>query len=200
MKTVDVSHLPTWAYGSKNPLWWGNLGFMVIEGGAMIFAVATYLYLMNHNQSWPLTHLPELKWSTALMIFLLLSEIPNVWVKRAAKNQDLKKVRTGLIVMSLIGFIAICLRIAEGGHMNTTYDNNAYGSIVWFLLGLHTVHLITDWGETLVITVLMHKGPVDLRRFPEIQDNQDYWHFVVAFWGLIYFTLYWVPRLFEVKP
>ena len=35
------------------------------------------------------------------------------------------------------------------------WDQNAYGSIVWVLLGLHTTHLLTDVGDTLVLTALM---------------------------------------------
>jgi heme/copper-type cytochrome/quinol oxidase subunit 3 len=32
--------------------------------------------------------------------------------------------------------------------LNVSWDANAYGSVVWLLLGLHTTHLITDTIDT----------------------------------------------------
>ena len=73
--------------------------------------------------------------------------------------------------------------------------SDAYGSIVWTLLGLHTLHLGTDIVESLVLTALMftrhgHQG----RRFSDVEDNAFYWIFVVVSWLPIYFILYWFPR------
>lgn len=199
---IDVSDLPTYGFGSKNPLWWGNSGFMVIEGLGFIFAIATYLYLYNHNTSWPLglNHQSGLLWPSLLAGLMIVSELPNIWLKRAAKNHDLGRVRTGLIIMSIIGLAGIGLRCLEFTTLNVRWDDNAYGSIFWFLLGIHTTHLITDSVETWIITALMHIGPVDMRRFPDVEDNQDYWHFVVIFWLVVYGFLYWFPRFFEVLP
>jgi cytochrome c oxidase subunit 3 len=197
--SLDVSRLPTYAHGAKNPLWWGTQSFMLIEGLGFIFAIATYFYLFNENQNWPLAAAPPgLIWSSLLAGLLVLSEIPNVWVKNAAKKKDVEKVRIGLVVMSAIGAVGIVLRCFEFTTMNTRWDDNAYGSITWFLLGLHTAHLLTDLGETMVMTVSMFIGPVDMRRFPEVEDNQDYWHFVVVSWLVIYGILYWFPRWFGV--
>jgi cytochrome c oxidase subunit 3 len=61
---------------------------------------------------------------------------------------------------------------------------------------IHTVHLITDLYETLVLTALMHtrhgeKG----RRFVDTSEDALYWHFIVGSWVLLYIVIYWVPRL-----
>jgi cytochrome c oxidase subunit 3 len=194
----DISQLPTYAYGPRNPLWWGTQAFMVIEGLGFVFAVATYLYLYNQNQNWPLAPLADLIWPNILTGMLLLSEVPNIWLKRAAKAHDLGKVRRGLVIMSMVGVLAIAVRCFEFQTLNVRWDDNAYGSIVWFLLGLHTTHLLTDVAETLVMTICIFIGPVDMRRFPEVEDNQDYWHFVIFFWMLVYGILYWMPRWFGV--
>jgi cytochrome c oxidase subunit 3 len=199
-KSRDVSNIPTYAYGAKNPLWWGTQAFMIIEGLGFVFAVATYLYLYNQNKTWPLGGQPPLRWSTVITILMIVSEVPNIWLKKLAKEPNLNKVRLGLIIMSIIGIACLVLRVFEFKILNINWDTNAYGSIVWFLLGLHTFHLITDVAETLVMTVCIFLGPVDMRRFPEIEDNQDYWHFVVFFWLVVYVTIYWLPRWMEVSP
>lgn len=197
---TDVSQLPTYGYGAKNPLWWGTLAFMVIEALAFVFAIATYLYLQTHNDTWPLGPQPVLLWGTLLAGLMIVSEIPNVWLKKAAKVHDLRKVRIGLLIMSAIGLLTMGIRYFEFKALNVHWADNAYGSIVWFLVGYHTTHVLTDLGETIVMTVLVHIGPVDMRRFPEVEDNQDYWHFVVITWLVVYTLLYWVPRWFEVGP
>jgi len=50
--TVDVTELPTVVFGHRGLLWWGTLGFAVIESITMLLAVATYFYL-RRNVSFP---------------------------------------------------------------------------------------------------------------------------------------------------
>ena len=42
---VDVSPLPRFAFGHKGLVWWGTVGFMVIEGSMFVMAVIVYFYL-----------------------------------------------------------------------------------------------------------------------------------------------------------
>ena len=89
------------------------------------------------------------------------------------------------------------VRALEFTALNTHWSRNAYGSIVFALLVLHTVHLVTDFVDTVVLTLLMFTGPLDGRRFVDVAENAGYWWFVVAAWIPIYFTLYLVPRWFS---
>ena len=50
--------------------------------------------------------------------------------------------------MSVIGAATVAIRFWEFAHLNVRWDQNAYGSILWLLLGLHATHLITDLGRT----------------------------------------------------
>jgi heme/copper-type cytochrome/quinol oxidase subunit 3 len=146
---------------------------------------------------WPPSALaPSLGWGTATLVLLLLSEIPNIWLDRAARAEDIAKVRLGLILVSVAAALILVSRAFEFAHLNIAWDRNAYGSIVWALLFLHTVHLITDLYETLVLTVLMHTAHgLKGRRFVDTSEDVLYWHFVVGSWVLLYIVLYWVPRL-----
>ena len=85
---------------------------------------------------------------------------------------------------------------SNSARCNVRWDSNAYGSIVWILLGLHTTHLMTDLGDTIVLAVLMFtRHGHNKRRFGDVQDNALYWNFVVLTWLPIYACIYWVPRL-----
>ena len=195
--TGDASALPDHAFGHRSTTWWGTGGFMAIEGTGFALAFAAYFFLMAQERQWPASALPpDLLWGTVTLVLLLLSELPNIWVKRAAELEDSARVRIGLVVMSLVVLPIFATRALEFDHLNIGWDRNAYGSITWALLFLHTVHLITDWVDTLVLTALMHtRHGLKGRRFVDASENALYWHFIAASWVLVYGMIYWVPRL-----
>jgi len=176
--------------------WWGTLGFCILEGTGFAMAIGAYLYLAFINPQWPLSAPPPaLAWSSAVTIVMVLSVWPNMLAKVAAKHEDLRAVRRDLVIMSAVGLLLIMLRFLEFGALHVRWDENAYGSVVWLLLGLHTTHIITDVGDTLVLTVLMFTKHGRGRRFSDVEDNAFYWNFVVLSWLPIYALLYWGPRL-----
>jgi heme/copper-type cytochrome/quinol oxidase subunit 3 len=192
----DVSELPTYAFGSTSPIWWGTLGFVALEGTGFALAIGAYLYLWQVNPEWPLSAAPSNHWpGTVILIVLLASIWPNLLAERAARAEDLPKTRLWLILMSAIGVLAVAIRGWEFAHMNIRWDSNAYGSIVWFILGLHATHLITDLGDTIVLAVLMFTRHVSGKRYSDVSDNAFYWYFVVASWVPLWALLYGVPRL-----
>jgi cytochrome c oxidase subunit 3 len=191
----DVRDLPNFAFGSKAPIWWGNIGFIVIEASGFFMLIVVYLYLANHNPEWPLAQdLPDPLIGSLLAGYFLLSEIPNFWIKKVIHRFDLRKVQIGLVIMSLIALAGLGIRAFEFGALNVRWDTNAYGSILWALLFLHTVHLVTDAAETWAMCGMMFIGPVDARRFVDVGENAEYWDFVVLAWLPVYVVIYWVPR------
>jgi cytochrome c oxidase subunit 3 len=124
-----------------------------------------------------------------------VSGIPNQLAARAAVREDLAAVRLWMLVCLAFGVAFQIVRALEFSALNTHWSNNAYGSIVYALLTLHTVHMVTDFVDTAVLSVLMFTGPLTGRRFVDISENTGYWWFVVGAWLPIYFTLYLVPRL-----
>jgi heme/copper-type cytochrome/quinol oxidase subunit 3 len=194
---LDLSKLPLHGMGASSPSWWGTLAFMLIEGTGFALAITVYLYLMSVAVQWPLNApLPELSPGTVLTVMLLVSLVPNIALDRWAKNKDLRKVRWGLIVMSVLGVIALVIRAFEFPALRVSWDDNAYGSILWAILGLHTTHLLTDLIETAVLTALMFSRHANnARRYGDLEDNAMYWNFVVAAWVPIYVCIYWIPRL-----
>jgi cytochrome c oxidase subunit III len=194
---LDLAKLPLHGMGSASVTWWGTAAFMLIEGTGFALAIAVYLYLMSLAASWPIdVPAPKLLPGTVVTLILVASVVPNYLISRWAERQDLRKVRVGMIVMSLLGIVPLIVRAFEFPALNVNWDTNAYGSIVWTLLGLHTTHIITDLIDTLVLAALMFTRHGDnKRRFGDVQDNAMYWNFVVAAWLPIYGCIYWVPRL-----
>jgi cytochrome c oxidase subunit 3 len=191
----DVSALPTYAFGVRMTTWWGTLGFCAIEGMGFALAIATYLYLVHVNPQWPLADSAPNHWpGTAVLVILLASLWPNLLAERHAREENLAAVRRDLVIMSAVGLVLVGIRFYEFTQLNVRWDQNAYGSITWFLLALHATHIITDVGDTLVLTALMFTRHGRGKRFADVEDNAFYWYFVVGTWVPMYLLIYWVPR------
>ncbi|NLS06387.1 cytochrome C oxidase subunit III [Rhizobium sp. P32RR-XVIII] len=194
---LDVSHLPLAGMGSASLTWWGTLAFMLIEGTGFALVIAVYLYLASLAGQWPIdAPLPDLLPGSALTALLVASLVPNLLLSHWAKQKQLARVRIGMIVMVLLGIAPLVLRAFEFPAVHVKWDTNAYGSIVWVILGLHTTHILTDLIDTLVLACLMFTRHADNpRRYGDVEDNAMYWNFVVATWVPLYLCLYWIPRL-----
>jgi cytochrome c oxidase subunit III len=195
-RAIDITGIPGVVFSHRSLMWWGTLGMMAIEATAFALAVMAYFYLRAHASTWPMTSLPpELLWGTLNTLVMLLSFIPAHLAKRAAEKRELRPVRLWLNVSVGFGLVFVALRCMEFAGLNVRWDSNAYGSIVWLLLGLHTAHIVTDLVDTIVLTTLFHTGPLDGKRFTDVSENSFYWYFVVFTWLPIYAVIYFGPRV-----
>jgi cytochrome c oxidase subunit III len=195
-RALDVSELPSFAFSHHSLMWWGTLGLMAIEGTVFALAVMAYFYLRSHANTWPMSTLPpDLLWGTLNTGIMLASLVPNHLAKRAAERYDLGGVRIWMTVGLLFGVAFLVVRCFEFAGLNVRWDSNAYGSIVWVLLGLHTTHLVTDVFDTAVLDVLFFTGPLEGKRYVDVSENAFYWYFVVFSWLPIYLVLYWGARV-----
>ena len=197
VRTLDVSALPPGAFGSRSLTFWGTLGVVVIEGTVFALAIGAYFYLVTRLPAWPPHGVaaPDLRWGTLNTLILLASLIPNELARRAGEHVDLPRVRIWLVACLVFALGFNVIRVYEFTHLNVMWDHDAYGSIVWLLLGLHTTHIVTDFLDSSVLTVLMFTGPVEEHRFVDVEENAVYWYFVVLAWLPIYGVIYWTPRL-----
>ena len=196
-ETVDVSGLAPGAFGSRSLMWWGTMGMVLIEGMAFALAIVIYFYLRTQRPQWPPDGIapPDLLWGTLNTAILLISMIPNELAKRAGERIDLRGVRLWMVVCLIFGLAFNIVRGYEFAHLRVMWDQTPYGSAVWLLLGLHTTHIVTDFLDTAVLTVLMFVGPIEEKRFVDVEENAVYWYFVVLAWLPIYGVIYWAPRL-----
>jgi heme/copper-type cytochrome/quinol oxidase subunit 3 len=194
-RVLDVSALPDHAFGHQGLIWWGTIGFMVIEGAMFVMVLIAYFFLRTRSTEWPpAVPNPDLTWATINTALLFASAIPNHLTKLAAEAYDLRKVRLLLPICVLFGVAFLVIRALEFTTLGVSWDSNAYGSIVWFILGLHTTHILTDVGDTAVLTALMFTSHVEPKRFVDVSENALYWDFIIITWLPVYLTLYFAPR------
>ena len=194
---LDLADLPLHGQGQASPTWWGTAAFMLIEGSAFAVAIAMYLYLLGIAPSWPLAAAPpDVGPGSIVTLILLVSLVPNWLVGRWARQEALRKVQIGTVVMCFFGIAPLIVRAYEFKALNVWWDANAYGSVLWLLLGLHSTHLVTDLADTIVLAaVLFTRHAHNRRRLGDVEDNVMYWNFVVLTWLPIYGCIYWIPRL-----
>ena len=196
-RTLDVAHLPSVAFGSRDPLWWGVMGLILIEVTILAIGMVSYFYVRTLAPVWPPppTALPALLLPTVNTLLMLVSVVPMYWVDRAARRKERRGVQIGLVLCVVLGLVFSVLRGFEFRAVHTQWDSHAYGSVVWTLLGLHTFDLVAEVLETMLLMAFALTGPMTDHLFLDISDSAPFWYFVAAIWVPIYAVLYVVPRV-----
>jgi len=192
---ADVRALPRTVFGHRSLMWWGTLGFIMIEGSTLFICVVSYFYLRRNFSTWPPEHIyrPALLIPTIQAALMLLSNIPMRMVDRASSRMDLAAVRTGMVVCSVLIVIMTILRAFEFSALRVRWDTAAYGSVAWATLVTHTTLLVLEMAETIVITVLMFQPNVEERDLSGVSDNALYWYFLTGVWIPLYVMVFLTP-------
>ena len=192
---LDVGGLPSYGFAHRSLMWWGNAGMMAIEGVAFGFMIVIYFYLRSLSNAWPDGgHSPDLLFGTINLAVILVSAVPNRLAQRAAADRNIRSVRLWLYFSSAFGVALCVVRWFEFTVLNVRWDDGAYGSTVWVLMGLHTFNLVTDVADTFVLTAVTYAKPLEGKRFVDIAENCGYWYFVVVTWLPIYAVIYFGAR------
>jgi cytochrome c oxidase subunit III len=125
------------------------------------------------------------------------------WADSGIKHGDVRRLKIGFVIAFLMGAVFLTLKVVEYvGIPNTdftgvtySWDTNAYGSIVWTVLGYHSAHVLILLLKTLVVGIWAFQGYFNEERNGAVLVNGIYWHFVVLIWLPLYAMLYWAPRL-----
>ncbi|HET7209873.1 MAG TPA: hypothetical protein VFI95_25095 [Terriglobales bacterium] len=193
---LDVAGLPEVAFGRSNITWLGNVFYMTIEGTMFALLIASYFYLRTRTTSWPPVQLPPYLWYGVVNgILFLLSVIPARYAQKVAPTGDRARIRLALIALAGFGVVCMVLRGFELANLNCRWYENAYGSIVWTLIGLHSGHLITEFIETVTVLGVAFTDKMEGTRLADVAINSDYWYFVVVTAVIIDFIIYGATRL-----
>jgi heme/copper-type cytochrome/quinol oxidase subunit 3 len=198
LRTVGtVADLPTTTFGHRSLMWWGTLGFIVIEGSTLLVCAISYVYLQKNFLSWPPERVlrPALTVATVQAVLMLASNLPMAIVDKAARRLDLPAVRRGMVVISLLAVVMCVLRALEFQALNVRWDSNAYGSAAWAVLTTHTTLLLLETVETVVFTSLLYSPNMEQRDLSAASDNAIYWYFMTGAWIPLAAVVFLLPYL-----
>jgi cytochrome c oxidase subunit III len=193
----DVSDTPDVVFGTRDIMWWGTLGFVVIEGFTLALCAVVYLYLWKNFETWPPQGIPRPSLGVpTLQVAVMLASLPLMsWTSRAARRYEFHRVRLGLTIATLFG-IAFCgLRLWEAiVSLHVKWSSNAYGSALWLILGAHFTLLAVELVEIAGMAAMYWFGPVEDKHFSDVADVAFYWYFMVLAWIPLYVLCFWGPR------
>jgi cytochrome c oxidase subunit III len=203
--TIDASSLPRIGWDWQSPLWWANTLMLVIETAMFGILFASYFYVRMNFDVWPPPQVnvapanydtaPDLFVGSVNTIWLLLSCLPAFLLDRAARRLDTRGVRLWLVILIGAGLVSIGLRFREFHHLHFGWDENAYASVIWILLGMHLMHLIIATMEAAVMATRAFHSPIDAKHAVDITTTPVYWYWVVGTWLFVYGVVYFGARL-----
>jgi cytochrome c oxidase subunit III len=192
---ADVSALPRTVFGHRSLMWWGTLGFIIIEGTTLFICAVSYFYVRRNYATWPPEHIyrPALLIPTIQVILMVASNLPMWLADRASRRMDLQGVRRWFLVCSVLAVVMAVLRWFEFQALNVRWDTTAYGSVAWATLIGHTTLLLLELAETIAFTVLLFGKRIEERDLSGASDNAFYWYFLTGVWVPLYAIVFLSP-------
>ncbi len=196
-RTVDVSALPSHAFGHRSTIWWGVVGVQAIEGTMLALLLASWFYVRGNFDVWP----PEavgrrVEVLAALEVLVLAaSVVPTHLANLAALAGDLGRLRRWLAVLVLAAAAFLVLRVLLFRALPFHWDRDAYASVLWGMLVMNTLHGLTGLIETALLLAVAIVGPFQKHHLVDAHASDFLWYFVVFTWVPLWFLLFADPGL-----
>ena len=95
----------------------------------------------------------------------------------------------------LCGAAAIAVRFYEFAGIHFRWDDNAYASLVWSILGLHLTYLGLATLEAAILIVWLLLHGLDEKHAVDVTLTASYWYWMAATGVVLYAVVYWTPRI-----
>jgi cytochrome c oxidase subunit III len=186
-------------------VWWGNTLMMVIETVTIALMIASYFYIRRNYEVFPPPKVdvfppihdttPRLLWGTMNLFVLLLSCAPMYIIDRFARELRRREVIIGMLIMFVITGICCWLRWKEFHAIYFWWNDNAYASCVWVILGTHATYLIAAALEFLIMMAWVATHELDPHHALDCTLAGGYWYWITGVYLVVYCVIYIAPRL-----
>ncbi|HEX4793330.1 MAG TPA: cytochrome c oxidase subunit 3 [Humisphaera sp.] len=199
---LDVSGLPEEGQDSREPVWWGNALLIIIESMTILLLLVSYFYIRRNFTEWPppqprtippLFHpVPDLPLPTIELVVMIASCFLMYWTDMAARRDDAPRTKLGLWIMLAICLGLIVLRFLEmrSSHLKFRWDDNAYGSVIWVILGTHLTYLLGAAAEFFIMLLWIIRHALDPKHGLDVTLAGGYWYWATIVWILCYATVF----------
>ena len=104
-------------------------------------------------------------------------------------------VLIGLGALVALGLISCVIRWFEFPELKVAWNDNAYGSIIWALLGLHFLYLAIEVVEVAVLLLWIVVFELGENQATDVGLTAEYWYWTVGVWVVMYVVVYLFPRV-----
>ncbi|HEV3354911.1 MAG TPA: heme-copper oxidase subunit III [Acidimicrobiales bacterium] len=193
---VPEATAPTKGEGRPTP-WWGMACLIMTESTLFAGLIGSYFFLRASSKQWPPPGIEEPKVMLALIFSFVLwgSSIPMLVAERGIKRGNERTLRFGLMGAWILGAAFVAYSLYDFHELHFGWRNNAYGSIFYTTVGLHTFHVFLGLVMSVVVQIKAWLGKFSKERHVTVQVYAMYWHFVDAVWLVVFPTFILSPHI-----
>ena len=129
---------------------------------------------------------------------LLLSCIAAFVIDRASITKNMLAIRIGHMISIVVGLTFLYIQYAIiVPNLGYKWSDHAYGSVIWTIIGMHTLHMVAATGETALLFIYGLFKPVMKKHLLDFRCTAVYWYFVALVWVPFYFVIFiepWMQR------
>ena len=194
---IDVSGLEVEAFGSRDTLWWGNMGLIIVESTSFALLIASYFFYRMRYTQWPPDDagVPWLTFGLPNLILMLAICYPVRQIAKRAPTASQSFLSRMLAFSAALIAGSVVLRVFEFETLHTDYFEHSYGSITWALLFMHGIELAFAMGEAAVLAFYSATEELDRKHRADLQTFSAFWYFLVITWLAIFSVIYLGGRL-----
>lgn len=183
--------------GPRATSWWGMLLLMVSEAVLFAALLASYFQLRLSAVLWPPQGVarPELTFSSANTVILILSSVAMQWGVAGIRSGALGRLRVALVIAFILGTIFLGIQVYQFTQVPFAPQDHAYGSLFWTITGINAVYVLVGLLMNLYVQVGAAYGHFGPERRQAVDNAAMYWHFVDVVWLLIFASLFLLPYL-----
>ena len=163
--------------------WWGVLILIASEAALFGTLIGTYFYLRFNSTSWPPPGLekPEIATPTVLTAILVLTSLPMLVARRAARAGRLATVRACLWGAVVVQCAYLGYQVHAFADELTRHSprDGAYSSIYFTLVGAHHAHVLVGILLSIGLGLKLTRGLTHYR-VVGTRAVSLYWHFTNA--------------------
>jgi heme/copper-type cytochrome/quinol oxidase subunit 3 len=177
--------------------WWGMVTLIATESMVFLTLLSSYFFVRASSHSWPQGGIaePELIRSSIFSVVLLSSSIPIFIAESAVRKGRMRTVADALLVSFLLGAAFLGNTIYDYTHLEFSWKENAYASLVITIVGLHAIHVLVGLCMSGAVQVKVRLGRVSTDRHDTVDVFSLYWHFVDAVWIFVFTSLFISPHI-----
>jgi cytochrome c oxidase subunit 3 len=129
------------------------------------------------------------------MGLLVFSLPPTILMNGAAVREQFGATRLWLLVATAFSVAITVVRAFELPRLGFRWDQHAYGSAFWLVLGIHCTHVLSGVVDFAMTLALMYPGRhrFEKKHYVDVESAGILWYFVVIEWLIAYPVLYLLP-------
>ncbi len=203
-QVIDVSALPDSAFDWRDPVWWGNTLAIIIESVTIALIVVAYFYIRRNYTVFPPPKVdlfppiydtaPLWKWGTTNLVLMLGGCVPMFIVDRYARHLRRWPCFVGLVLMLLLTVACCYVRWQEFHGLKFWWNDNAYASCEWIMLGTHATYLLAAGIEFFLMAAWILTHELDAHHGLDVTLCGGYWYWLSIVFLVVYLVLYVSPR------